>query len=199
MPAAVLYYVRHGETDWNVEGRLQGRRDIPLNATGRKQAIACAAILHDLVERDAGDLTRYECQSSPLSRARETMELMRTALALDPHAYRIDPRLTEISFGAWEGLTLREVRGGEPAALAARERDKWRFVPPGGESYEQLSARMRDWHASLAGDSVVVAHGGTARALMVVLGIASAKAAPAIPIDQGVVYRFGDGGMACYR
>ena len=198
MPPPVLYYVRHGETDWNVDGRLQGQRDIALNATGRSQAVACAGILRDLVSRDAGELTRYDYVSSPLGRARETMELMRAALGLERTAYRIDPRLAEISFGAWEGLTLAEVRAREPASLAARERDKWRFVPPGGESYQELAVRMQTFHASLDGDTVVVAHGGTARALMVVLGIARPDTAPAKPIDQGVVYRIAAGSMTRY-
>jgi broad specificity phosphatase PhoE len=198
MPGPVLYYIRHGETDWNVEGRLQGRRDIRLNATGRQQALACGDILRDLIARDAGTGMPSHFVSSPLMRARETMELMRVALGLDRHLYGVDPLLAEIAFGEWEGLTLREVRARQPAALAARERDKWRFVPPGGESYEQVSERMRDWHAGITEDTVVVAHGGTARALMVVLGVVSPPAAPAIPINQGVVYRLGDGVMACY-
>jgi broad specificity phosphatase PhoE len=199
MPAPVIYYIRHGETDWNVEGRLQGRRDIPLNAVGRRQAAACGPILSELVTRDGGDLARYDYVSSPLGRARETMELMRAAVGLDRPAYRLEPRLTEISFGTWEGLTLREVRAREPAALAERERDKWNFIPPDAESYREMSARVRDWYESLAADTVAVAHGGTARALMVVLGVALPAAAPAMPIEQGVVYRLTRGSMGRYR
>jgi broad specificity phosphatase PhoE len=65
-----------------------------------------------------------------------------------------------------------------PQALAARERDKWAFVPPGGESYAQVALRMREWYDALPGDTVVVAHGGTARALIGVLGIAPPTQAP---------------------
>jgi broad specificity phosphatase PhoE len=85
-----------------------------------------------------------------------------------------------------------------PQALAERERDKWRFAPPGGESYADVSVRMRAWYATLECDAVVVAHGGTARALIEVLGIASAREAPQIEIAQGVVYRFADGSMSRY-
>jgi broad specificity phosphatase PhoE len=196
MSRPVLYYVRHGETDWNATGRLQGIRDTALNALGRKQAAACAEILRDLLACDKRAPADYV--ASPLKRARETMEIMRAALGLPPDDYRVDTRLREIGFGAWEGLTMRDLRASAPQALAARERDKWDFVPPDGESYAGVAARMRAWHAELKGDAVVVAHGGTARALIAVLGIAPSSQAPQIDIDQGVVYRFADGRMSKY-
>jgi broad specificity phosphatase PhoE len=198
MNRPVLYYVRHGETDWNVDGRLQGRHDTLLNAVGRRQAVACADILRDLLARDKRAPAGCAYIASPLKRARETMEIMRAALGLARDDYRIDARLREIEFGEWEGLTLRDVRARAPQALAERERDKWDFVPPGGESYAQVAVRMRDWYAALAGDTVVVAHGGTARALIAVLGVTSPAKAPSIEIGQGIVYRFGDGGMSRY-
>jgi probable phosphoglycerate mutase len=198
MNRAVLYYIRHGETDWNVEGRLQGRHDTELNAVGRRQAAACADILRDLLARDQRLPADCAYVASPLKRARETMEIMRAALGLARDDYRTDARLREIEFGEWEGFTLRDIRSRAPQALASRERDKWDFVPPGGESYAQVAARMRDWHAALDGDTVVVAHGGTARALIAVLGVASPAKAPAIEIGQGVVYRFADAGMSRY-
>ena len=158
--------------------------------------MACGAILDALIARDGGLLDALDYVSSPLGRARETMEIVRRQIALAPTAYRVDARLAELSFGNWEGLTLAEVRRREPALLAERERNKWRFVPPAGESYEQLAARMRAWYDDLKRDAVVVAHGGTARALMVALGIAAARVAPNTPIDQGAVYRIADGSMA---
>jgi probable phosphoglycerate mutase len=195
----VLYYVRHGETDWNVEGRLQGSgHDTVLNAVGRRQAVACADVLRDVLARDGRAPSDCPYVASPLKRARETIELMRAALGLPPGDYRVDARLREIGFGEWEGLTLREVRSRAPQALAERERDKWDFVPPGGESYAQVAVRMREWHAALDGDTVVVAHGGTARALIAVLGVTSSAKAPSIEIGQGVVYRFADGSMSRY-
>jgi broad specificity phosphatase PhoE len=198
MKSPVLYYIRHGETDWNVEGRLQGSRDTPLNAVGRRQAAACAGILRDLLARDGYAPGDFAHVASPLMRARQTVEIMRAALDLAPGDYRVDARLCEIGFGEWEGLTLREVRARAPQALAERERDKWDFVPPGGESYAQVAVRMRAWYAALEGDAVVVAHGGTARALIAVLGVASPAKAPAIEIGQGIVYRFADGSMSRY-
>ncbi|HEV2956097.1 MAG TPA: histidine phosphatase family protein [Xanthobacteraceae bacterium] len=198
MTRPVLYYVRHGETDWNVEGRLQGRLDPALNDAGRRQAAVCADILRDLIRRDGRSPLDYGYVASPLQRARQTVEIMRAALGLAPGDYRVDARLREIGFGEWEGLTFREVRSRAPQALAARERDKWAFVPPGGESYAQVALRMREWYDALAGDTVVVAHGGTARALIAVLGVASPAEAPSLEIGQGIVYRFANGSMSRY-
>ncbi len=84
--------------------------------------------------------------SSPLVRARETMELMRATLGLEPAGYRVDARLAEIAFGEWEGLTYEDVLARDQDVVARRESDKWGFLPPGGESYAQLTVRMRAWH-----------------------------------------------------
>ncbi len=190
MPPPILYYLRHGETDWNVERRLQGRQDIPLNARGRAQASHCGDVLRDLCARAGTDPATLDYVSSPLGRARETMELARGAMGLVTDGYRLSVDLIEISFGAWESFTIAELRERDPDGVAAREHDKWHFLPPGGESYEMVAARMRAWYGALSRDTVAVAHGGTARGLMAVLGIAKPAAAPLIDIEQGVVYVF---------
>ncbi|MFL6825821.1 MAG: phosphoglycerate mutase family protein, partial [Bradyrhizobium sp.] len=84
-----IYYIRHGETDWNAEGKLQGTRDIPLNDLGRKQAAQAGAILATLFERDERDEASLRFVASPLGRARSTMELVRGVLRLLPHEYAI--------------------------------------------------------------------------------------------------------------
>src|SRR5438552_14601489 len=123
MPPPVLYYIRHGETDWNVETRLQGQHDIPINANGRAQAGRCGEVLRELFARDAINPAGLDFVSSPLGRTRETMERLRTELQLDPATYRTDPRLVEVGFGQWEGFTLAELGARFPDAIAARERD----------------------------------------------------------------------------
>jgi broad specificity phosphatase PhoE len=193
MSKPLLYYVRHGETDWNRAARLQGRRDPALNARGREQAAACGEILRGIFAQSGIDPAALDYIASPLIRARETMEGMRAALGLPPTAYGVEPRLAEMSFGDWEGLTLAEVAMRDPERLAARERDKWAFVPPNGESYAQLAVRAGEWYEALRSDSVVAAHGGTMRALMVHLGIEPPEAAPRLSIEQGVVYRLEPG------
>jgi broad specificity phosphatase PhoE len=194
----LLYYVRHGETDWNREGRLQGQRDIPMNVRGRSQASHSGDILRDLFARDGTDPAQFDFVSSPLGRARETMRLLRTALGLDADAYRVDGRLIEISFGRWEGSTTEELRQRWPDAVDARERDKWGFTPPEAESYATMSLRVRNFYQTLSRDTVAVAHGGTLRGLIVQLGIASAQEAPFLDIGQGVVYAIRPGNMSRY-
>ncbi|MGN6570055.1 MAG: histidine phosphatase family protein [Pseudolabrys sp.] len=190
MPRPTVFYLRHGETDWNVAGRLQGRRDIPLNARGRGQATYCGGILRDLFARDGRDPSSLEFVSSPLLRATETMALAREAMGLPRDGYRTDDQLAELAFGDWEGMTIAQLHYSDPQRIAAREHDKWRFVPPQGESYEMVAARMRIWYEGLPGDVVAVAHGGTCRGLMAILGIAKPAAAPLVDIAQGVVYVF---------
>ena len=106
----VLYFIRHGETDFNVAQRLQGRSETSLNARGRTQAREYAGILRDLFERDRRQPSDYAYVSSPLLRARETMELQRSELGLDPSAYAMDERLAEISYGEWEGRSRKSKR-----------------------------------------------------------------------------------------
>jgi probable phosphoglycerate mutase len=195
MSPPLFYFIRHGETDWNAEGRLQGQRDTPLNKVGLAQAMRCGDILRDLLARDGRDPQGFDYVASPLSRARMTMELVRAELALEPTGYRTDARLAELSFGRWEGFTFAELKAREPdtLALAAREHDKWAFVPPGGESYADLLVRVGAWCASVARDTVVVAHGGVARTLIVHFAIEPPAAAPVHGIEQGVVYQFAPG------
>ena len=97
MPRPTVFYIRHGETDWNVAGRLQGRRDVPLNARGREQATHCGAILRDLFARDGRDPQSLEYLSSPLVRATETMRLARAAMGLARDGYRTDEQLAELA------------------------------------------------------------------------------------------------------
>jgi broad specificity phosphatase PhoE len=190
MSSPTLYYVRHGLTDWNMDGRLQGQHDVELNDEGRKQARHCAETLRDLIKRDGHAPADLDYASSPLIRARETMDLMRATLGLPVAGYRIDDRLGEISFGEWEGLTYQDVLARDSEVVAKRENNKWRFLPPGGESYEQLAVRVGAWYATLERDTVATAHGGTARALIGLLGIVPPEAAAHYPIDNGVIYVF---------
>jgi broad specificity phosphatase PhoE len=198
MPSPTIYYIRHGETGWNAEGRFQGSKDIPLNELGRTQAVAAGEILGRLLASDGHDASALPFVSSPLGRARMTMELARGALNLPVADYSIDDRLREIGYGHWEGLTLPEMQLNDAATFASRNVNKWSVAAPAGESYASVTLRMRDWFDSLLVDTVAVAHGGTMRALMVALGIASEIEAADTPIGQGVVYVFRDGGLRKY-
>jgi broad specificity phosphatase PhoE len=191
----LFYFVRHGETDWNAERRLQGQLDIPLNDVGRRQSAQCGITLRSLIAGCRKAPADFAFISSPLSRARETMEILRRGLGLPREGYAIEPRLAELSFGRWEGLTYGEVRALDRGGLAVRERDKWNFTTPEGESYAQLLVRVREWHAGVEGDIIVAAHGGVARVLMVLFGVRTPEEAPLGDVGQGVVYQFGPGVM----
>jgi broad specificity phosphatase PhoE len=179
-----IYFVRHGETDWNVEGRLQGQKDIPLNDVGRVQAEEAGRRLQGLVP-NYEDLAYV---ASPMTRTRETMERMREAIGLHPESYRLDDRLVELTFGEWEGMTWKEVRKKDPQLAVLRERDKWNYAPPGGgESYAMLADRVRPILGDLTRDTVLVAHGGVARAFLAVACGVSTRDAASIDIWQGKI------------
>lgn len=181
-----IYFIRHGQTAWNAEGRLQGQRDIDLNPTGEAQA---REVADRLAEVAGGDLAGADFVASPLTRTRRTMEILRARLGQDPAAYRMDDRLREISFGAWEGSTWSEIRRRDPGGAHARDRDRWGYRPPGltGESYAMLTGRVAPVLADLGPTTVMVAHGGVARAVLVALGHLDSYAAPRIGIRQGSV------------
>ncbi|UJW76343.1 histidine phosphatase family protein [Rhizobium sp. SL42] len=165
----LIYMIRHGQTDWNAEGRMQGQKDIDLNATGRGQAMRNGEMLAHVLGDTVG---RFDFVASPLRRTRETMERMRSEMGLDPLAYRLDERLKELSFGDWEGFTLAELAKAAPERVKERARRKWGFIPPGqdAESYEILSWRIGAWLNSVEQPTVCVSHGGVIRSCFRLIG-----------------------------
>ncbi|MCY1664424.1 histidine phosphatase family protein [Rhizobium sp. SL86] len=165
----LIYMIRHGQTDWNAEGRLQGQKDIGLNDKGRAQARHNGATLRMLVGDDVGE---FAFVASPLSRTRETMQIARQEMGLEPLDYQTDERLVELSFGDWEGHTLDEIRAISPERLKMRSRQKWAFIPPGSdaESYEILSWRVGAWLQSVDRPTVCVSHGGVIRSVLKLVG-----------------------------
>ena len=137
MPAPTIYYIRHGETAWNAEGRLQGAQDTSLNHLRRKQAAHAGGILADLFARDGRSEQALAYVASPLGRARSTMELVRGALRLPPGDYSIDDRLREIGYGDWEGSTLAQMQARDPEVFARRQVDKWTVSPPAALNGQQ--------------------------------------------------------------
>lgn len=192
VPELTMYVIRHGQTDYNRDGRLQGAQDIPLNELGRKQAAANGRALAALpgFSPDA-----YDWVASPLIRARETMELMRAAMGLDPAGYRTDPRLIELCYGDWEGFTLAEVDAASPGIIARRDAQKWLFLPPGAqaESYEMMACRIDEFLASVDRPLVCVAHGGTVRALFNRIGGMSGEEAAMLEIHQDRILKVENG------
>ena len=154
-----LYLIRHGETDWNKAQRYQGQRDIPLNDTGRAQAKRNGSVLREYLP----NIAAYDFVSSPLSRAIETMELVRAGMGLDPAQYRVSSDVRELHYGHWEGELASELPLTDPKGLAEKAADPFHWQPRGGESYADLMRRIRPWIASLERDTVAVTHGGVSR------------------------------------
>jgi len=188
MTGAPMIFIRHGETDWNRQARLQGQQDIALNALGRRQAARNGRILPLLL----GD-TQWRFIASPLGRATDTMTIALGAAGMTGRAFETDDRLKEISFGLWEGLTLAEVNEKDADGGQKRQADKWRFVPPDGESYADLSTRIGGWLADQDRPVVVVGHGGVLRVLRHRLGGVAAAQAPLLAVPQDRVTVFARG------
>lgn len=158
---ATLYFVRHGQTDWNAAGRIQGHTDIPINTRGRTQAARNGGVLAEILD----DPAAFDYVASPLLRARQTMEIIRERLGLTPFDYRTDDRIREVSFGDWSGRTMAECAAQFADEYARRQADIWNHRPPGGECLADLMARVTAWLSEQERDAVVVAHGGVSRCL----------------------------------
>lgn len=170
--SVTLWLIRHGETDWNREGRWQGRRDVPLNATGLAQAEVMAEKL-----ATAG-VTFHALYASPLRRALQTAQPAARRLGLE---IRVDERLQEIHQGAFEGLTHAEIAERYAAEIEAIRRAPATTSAPGGETVTQVAARLRT-----AADDLARRHEGQT---LLVFGHGLALAtlycqAHAIPLEQ---------------
>jgi len=161
----ILYYIRHGETDWNAESRFQGQMDIPLNERGLGQADRNGLKLAELLD----DPSQFDYVSSPLSRTRETMERIRLKLQLPKDQYRLEPRLMEISYGDFEGTTQADLKIRDRDLYYERKRNAWNFRPPNGESHQDAMTRISAWASEVDRDTVVVAHGAVGRVMRVLM------------------------------
>lgn len=157
-----IYFVRHGQTVWNTEHRVQGTLNTPLTALGIEHARQNAATLLEAVP----EVASLHFVSSPLGRARQTMEIMREHIGLPRDGYAVDDRLAELNFGAWQGLLMSEIRSRHAEDWAVRQTpSKWTHRPPGGETYQEVSERVKAWLADVERDTVVVGHGCLGRVM----------------------------------
>jgi broad specificity phosphatase PhoE len=164
-----IYFIRHGETPWNAERRYQGRKDIPLNERGQAQAIENGRILAAELKRHGRSPSDFEWHASPLNRTRDTMDRVRQAFAEPLPQLKYDVRLVEISFGVLEGKLFTELPATMAVAPGVRDASYWEFRPEEGENYRDVEARLNEFASSLNGPSIIVAHGGIARTLRVLI------------------------------
>ena len=162
------FLVRHGETQWNAEERIQGQTDIPLHETGRREAALTGERLAD---------TRFRAvYSSDLGRTQETARIILEAQSITPPTIETNAALREVGYGIFEGMTWSEIHDKDKRMGDRQFVRDLDFAPPGGETFRQVLARtatfasmLQDRHAN--DDVLVVGHGGSLRALAInVLG-----------------------------
>ena len=182
---ALFYFIRHGETEWNAEGRLCGRTDVPLSDAGRRQA--------QLLAQRLKPIPFEALYSSPLRRALETASIVGRTIGREPVA---DPRLVELSYGAWEGRTYEESKRANPDVYRAWELDPGSVGPPGGESGEQLIERVKPFLADVAqrhpsGNVAVVCHRTVCRLLAChIMGVPLKEYRRRVPMDNAALNIF---------
>ncbi|MGE0719449.1 MAG: histidine phosphatase family protein, partial [Alphaproteobacteria bacterium] len=145
---AVVWLVRHGETEWNAQRRLQGQQDSPLTARGRQQASAIASLLARTLPQDG---TPIRLVSSPLGRTLATAAPIAAALGLEAAT---DARLAEIALGEWEGMTWAEIDAVYPGALDGALPHERYFRAVGGESHRAMAERLGGWLGEADGITV---------------------------------------------
>ena len=163
MTTKTIYLFRHGETEWNTEGRYQGHLNSPLTSRGVFQARENARIL----QRNSSLTAPFTVYASPLGRVKETAHIMLDELGISADLISFDDRLMEASFGECEGLTEAEVAKNYPEFWQARTTDRWSARPPSGESYGDLSSRVSEWYndVELSQTALVICHAMTSRVL----------------------------------
>lgn len=186
----MIYLVRHGQTAFNAEGRLQGHVDSPLTELGRAQATRAGAALKRLTGGGEG----WRIISSPLGRARDTAEAIRAALATPE--VEIDARLIELSWGDWDGGLRADLKARHPEAFGE---SGWAFTAPIGEAYEAAQARLRDWLSTLPAEPerrvIAVSHGVAGRLLRGVYAGLSKPDTLAQQVPQDACFRLSGGAI----
>ena len=185
-----LFFVRHGQTDWNAEGPLPGLAGIFRSTTSAaarppRTARCCSTLL----ERDGprptispGMCRRWAARAKPWS-------VMRAQIGAPLPDVTIDPRLIEISFGIYEGRLHTELAAATWRSPANATPSFWYFRPPQGESYDDLARRVTDFGAALTGPSIIVAHGGLLRVLRALIeGFPHERAVNWFPPQDSVVH-----------
>ncbi|GIL38847.1 histidine phosphatase family protein [Roseiterribacter gracilis] len=164
----MIWLLRHGETEWNRDGRLQGRFDSPLTQRGVQQAQA----MSDLLLRDLGMSPEIRLVASPRAGAIATAMIVARTLNLD---LETDQRLVEITMGAWDGMTRDEIAAAHPEI--DRSQADWHLGAPDCEKLSEVRARIASFLGEIDGPTIVVAHGLSGKILRgVYLGLDDAAA-----------------------
>ena len=186
-----IYLVRHGETVFNMKGRYQGQLDSPLTEYGVEQVSDVAHMLRVTVH----DVSRMKVISSPLGRTLQTAQIICNTLGYDFSKVKIDDRLTEVSLGSWDGLTISEIEEQFPGALANTNQYNWYFNNPDGETYEMVVDRVSSWLDSIKNFPRVIAisHGLSGRILRGVYAKFEKTKALQLEVSQNTIFKLSNG------
>jgi broad specificity phosphatase PhoE len=186
-----MLLLRHGETEWNLERRYQGRFDSRLTERGVAQARAIGRVLVTL-----SGVASAPIVASPQGRARRTAEIIRQQLGAAGEL-RIDDRLRELSLGSWDGLTYADVATRSPGIFDGDGRHEWYFRTADGESYEAFAARLGGWLRETGEPPllVVVAHGLVTRVLRGLYAGLPRALALTLPVPQDRIFRLSSGAI----
>ena len=182
-----LYFARHGETQANVRKQFSGIKDTPLTPRGHDQSRAIGTIMKGVPGAASLDFV-----SSPLQRAKTTMQIARETMGLPRTGYHTDPRLEEIDLGVWDQLTNDEARAFDPTLFARRNADKWNVRIPEGENYADVAKRVESFVAHLERDTFAISHGATTRILRGLFGSLTWQQISSLDEPQGCVFRVRD-------
>jgi len=186
----VIYLVRHGQTEFNRERRIQGHVDSPLTELGVRQAHAVGRLLRDLIREPEG----WRIVSSPLGRAHATAQIVSARLGGLP--VELDERLKEMSWGAHDGRLRSELEAEHPETFG---KTGWAFDAGSGESYEAVAERVGDWLASLPPEPerrvIAVSHGISGRVLRGLYADLPRNLAGQQDVPQDAVYLLQHGGV----
>ena len=183
-----LLILRHGETEWNRDGRVQGEADSPLTPLGRAQAAAQGRLLRRF------DISGWDIWCSPQGRSVETAHI---ALGGRTEDMTLDPRLAEVTMGAWSGLSRTEIAHKAPHLFDTEDSLIWYDHAPGGEGLEALFARAGAFLTERSMPAVIFTHGITSRMLRChALGLEQGAFAR-LPGGQGVIYHLTGGVQVC--
>ena len=183
----IIYFIRHGETDWNRQGLIQGSVETELNAHGIQQVRTIA----DALVQKREELFGFQFVCSPQHRAQQTMGFVTSALGVSMEQVKLEPRVRELGFGIWEGKPFWELKDSPIYPADAERKYYWR--PEGGESYEDGVARVDDWLTTVTQATLVVAHGAVGRCLMGYVAGLEPSAIVTLKTPQGCYCRLRDG------
>lgn len=187
MKNQTIYLLRHGETEFNTQGRYQGELDSPLTEAGVQQVQQNAQMLKSLI----GNSNEWKIVSSPLGRAMQSTEIICETIGYDVKKVEKDERLTEVAVGQWAGLTTKEIESSWPNLFQNTDMYNWYFNAPNGEAYDSVVSRLSAWLKDIqhVPNVIAISHGLTGRILRGIYADLKKDDALKLEVSQDVFFK----------